>query len=220
MGPGLSPVTLPPPVSSPFLLVPSSDWLASNDLAFAIRDRFPVSRGHTLVVPRRCVATYFEAHSAEKAALWALVDEVKAALDAELRPDGYNVGFNSGAAAGQTVFHLHIHVIPRFNGDVDDPRGGVRHVLPAHARDALQATRRPPLALGGEHDPFARHLWPLFETATQIAIVAAFVTETGLDLLEARVLAALRAQVGWCAGDLMQPDADVVVGSVQQFSDR
>jgi diadenosine tetraphosphate (Ap4A) HIT family hydrolase/HKD family nuclease len=175
------------PVTSPFLQVPSSDWVASNELAFAFRDHFPVSRGHTLVVSRRLIATYFEATAAEKAALWALVDEVKRALDEQLQPDG----FNAGEAAGQSVPHLHVHVIPRYKGDVEDPQGG-RRVLPLRANQSL-TVRRPPLARGGEHDPFGQHLWPLFESATEIAIVAAFVTETGLDLLQARVLAALRA---------------------------
>ena len=116
---------------SVFLDRPASDHVASNALAFAIRDGFPVSPGHTLVIPRRIVATYFEASEAEKVAIWALVEEVKAQLDAgDPRPDGYNVGFNAGVAAGQTVMHLHVHVIPRFVGDVADPRGGVRHVVP------------------------------------------------------------------------------------------
>ena len=116
---------------SPFLSVPSSEWVASSDLAFAIRDRYPVSPGHTLVVPRRLVATWFEATPEEQQALLRLVDEVKRTLDGELQPDGYNVGFNAGAAAGQTVMHLHVHVIPRFHGDMDDPSGGVRHVIPS-----------------------------------------------------------------------------------------
>ena len=116
---------------SVFLDRPASDHVASNALAFAIRDGFPVSPGHTLVIPRRIVETYFEASEAEKAAIWALVEEVKAQLDAgDPRPDGYNVGFNAGVAAWQTVMHLHVHVIPRFVGDVADPRGGVRHVVP------------------------------------------------------------------------------------------
>jgi len=143
-------------------------------------------------VPRRCIATYFEASAVEKTALWALVDEVKLALDAQLRPDGYNIGFDAGEAAGQTVLHLHIHVIPRFSGDVNDPGGGVRLVLPLRAHEVLPSERRP-LAVGGERDPFGQHLWPLFATATEIAIVAAFVTETGLNLLQQRVMAALRA---------------------------
>ena len=115
---------------SVFLEIPGSEWLASNAQAFAIRDRFPVSPGHTLVITRRPVPDWFGAMPAEQSSILALVDEVKRALDAELHPDGYNVGFNAGAAAGQTVMHLHVHVIPRFTGDMDDPSGGVRHVIP------------------------------------------------------------------------------------------
>jgi superfamily II DNA or RNA helicase/diadenosine tetraphosphate (Ap4A) HIT family hydrolase len=177
-------------MASPFLSVPPAEWLASNALAFAIRDRFPVSPGHTLVIPRREVATYFDATPDEKAALWTLVEDVKARLDLELRPDGYNVGFNAGEASGQTVMHVHLHVIPRFRGDVADPRGGVRHVIPG--RGNYLEPRSPALSTGGDTDPFSRHLWPLFTTATEIAIVAAFVTETGLEILEEHVLQALR----------------------------
>lgn len=118
------------PVSSPFLDRPRSDWVASNSQAFAIKDLYPVTRGHTLVVPFREVPTWFEATQEEQAAILELVDRVKEQLDAELHPDGYNVGFNVGEAAGQTVMHLHVHVIPRYRGDVPDPRGGVRHVIP------------------------------------------------------------------------------------------
>jgi diadenosine tetraphosphate (Ap4A) HIT family hydrolase len=116
--------------TSPFLARPQTDWVASNLLAFAIRDLYPVTPGHTLVVPRRLVATWFEATREEKSALVDLVDAVKLALDAEFHPDGYNVGFNAGAAAGQTVMHLHVHVIPRYRGDCPDPTGGIRHVIP------------------------------------------------------------------------------------------
>ncbi len=115
---------------SPFLAVPAERWLASNRSAFAIPDRFPVTPGHTLIVPRMSITTWWEATGAERNDIWALVDEVKALLDAQRRPDGYNVGFNAGAAAGQTVAHLHIHVIPRHHGDTPDPRGGIRHVIP------------------------------------------------------------------------------------------
>ncbi len=115
--------------SSPFLEVPNTDWLASNRSAFAILDGFPVSPGHSLVVPRRLISTWWEASEDERRDLWALVDEVKAILDRCHEPDGYNVGFNVGAAAGQTVNHLHLHVIPRYGGDVPDPRGGIRHVI-------------------------------------------------------------------------------------------
>ena len=118
-------------VSSPFLEVPESAWVASNPKAFAIRDNYPVTPGHTLVIPHREVETWFDATPAEKHSLMSLVEEVKTQLDAEFHPDGYNIGFNTGAAAGQTVFHLHIHVIPRYEGDMADPRGGVRHVIPS-----------------------------------------------------------------------------------------
>lgn len=116
---------------SPFLQIDPSDWVAANELAFAIRDKHPVTPGHTLVIPRRIVPTWFEASVEEQRAVFELVDAVKAQLDRELSPDGYNVGFNAGEAAGQTVMHLHVHVIPRHRGDMDDPRGGVRHVIPA-----------------------------------------------------------------------------------------
>ncbi|MEY3172513.1 MAG: hypothetical protein RLZZ436_426, partial [Planctomycetota bacterium] len=117
---------------SPFLLVPPSTWLAANELAFALADGFPVSPGHTLVVTRRLVPTWFDATPAEQSALLTLVSEVRQLLDRTLqpKPDGYNVGFNAGSAAGQTVPHLHIHVIPRYHGDVPDPRGGIRAVIP------------------------------------------------------------------------------------------
>jgi diadenosine tetraphosphate (Ap4A) HIT family hydrolase len=119
---------------SVFLAVSPELWVASNELAFAIRDRDPVSDGHTLVIPRRLVVDFFGTTDDERLALFALIDEVKRALDATHRPDGYNVGFNAGESAGQTVFHLHLHVIPRYHGDVTDPRGGIRHVIPGRGR--------------------------------------------------------------------------------------
>jgi diadenosine tetraphosphate (Ap4A) HIT family hydrolase len=118
-------------MTSPFLERPESDWIASNELAFAIYDRYPVSPGHALVVPRRLIATWFDASPEERQAIFELVDEVKRLLDARTpAPDGYNIGINCGEAAGQTVLHLHVHVIPRYRGDVPDPTGGVRHVIP------------------------------------------------------------------------------------------
>ncbi len=107
--------------------------VAENDLAFAFRDRFPVSPGHTLIVTRRHVPDFFGCSAEERIALLDLVDRVKADLDRELHPHAYNVGFNAGEAAGQTVMHVHVHVIPRFHGDVEDPRGGVRYVVPDKA---------------------------------------------------------------------------------------
>jgi len=117
---------------SPFLDVPVSDWILSDEWGFAFFDRFPVSPGHVLVVTRRIVPDWFAASEEERRALMDMVARVKEVLDQTLepKPDGYNIGFNCGEAAGQTVMHLHIHVIPRYNGDMEDPRGGVRHVIP------------------------------------------------------------------------------------------
>lgn len=115
---------------SPFREVPSSEWLAENRSGFAIADAFPVSPGHSLIVPFRQIATWWEAERSEQHDLLDLVAEMKRLLDELHHPQGYNVGFNDRAAAGQTVDHLHIHVIPRYDGDVPDPRGGIRHVIP------------------------------------------------------------------------------------------
>ena len=122
------------PTPCPFCAVPDADLVWRGALVMALRDRFPVTNGHTLVIPRRHVATYFDATEAEQAELWRAVAELKQALDASHQPHGYNVGFNAGAAAGQTVMHLHVHLIPRYEGDVDDPRGGIRHVIAGKAK--------------------------------------------------------------------------------------
>ncbi len=122
-----------------FLDVPEALWVAQNELAFAFADRFPVSPGHTLVVTRRLVSDWWAATPTEKLAVLELIEKVKAKLDESHHPDGYNIGFNAGQAAGQTVFHLHVHVIPRYQGDMEDPRGGVRHVIP-HLGNYLRRT--------------------------------------------------------------------------------
>ncbi len=185
-----------------FLGVPEQDWVAANEHAFAFRDRFPVTPGHTLIVTRRVIPDWFAANEEERAAVLELVDRVKRLLDEELHPDGYNVGFNAGTAAGQTVMHLHLHVIPRYRGDMDDPRGGVRHVIPSRGNYLAQAA---PLATGGESDPFARHVLPLFERADEISIVAAFVQDSGLDRIQPATLAAMArgARVRIITGDYL-----------------
>jgi diadenosine tetraphosphate (Ap4A) HIT family hydrolase len=96
-------------------------------------DGFPLSPGHALLVPRRHVATWFEALPEEQRELLEAIAAARDAILARHRPDGFNVGMNLGEAAGQTVPHLHLHVIPRYSGDVEDPRGGVRWVLPEKA---------------------------------------------------------------------------------------
>src|SRR5512147_786006 len=112
----------------------ANEAVLSNALALARFDRYPVNPGHLLVHTRRHVATYFEATRAERTALFELVDAAKTLLDERFRPAGYNIGINVGAAAGQTIAHLHVHLIPRYPGDVDDPRGGVRGVIPARQK--------------------------------------------------------------------------------------
>ena len=104
--------------------------LASSDLCLAIYDKYPVNAGHILVIPRRHVGDYFSLAADEVEDIWRLVREVKEFIDLEFQPSGFNVGFNVGPVAGQTVDHVHIHVIPRYAGDMDDPTGGVRHVIP------------------------------------------------------------------------------------------
>ena len=118
----------------PFCTLPPDRIVAQSALALAVRDAFPVSPGHTLIVPRRHVESFFEVTAEERAGMLALLDAAKEQIDAEHRPDGYNVGINDGAPAGQTVAHLHMHLIPRYRGDVPDPRGGVRWVLAERAR--------------------------------------------------------------------------------------
>ena len=111
-----------------FCDIPEDQVIAQNGLALAFFDRYPVNRGHVLIIPRRHVATYFDATPSETKAIANLLAEVKEQLDAQFAPDGYNIGENVGAAAGQTIFHLHVHLIPRYVGDVPDPRGGVRRI--------------------------------------------------------------------------------------------
>jgi len=112
----------------------AADLLAANDLAIAFPAGFPVSPGHALIVPRRHEADFFALAPEEQAAVVALVNPVRAAIDRLHSPDAYNLGANIGKAAGQTIQHAHFHVIPRYAGDVAEPRGGVRWVLPDTAR--------------------------------------------------------------------------------------
>lgn len=112
---------------------PPERTVQSTTLAVAIRDGFPVPPGHTLIIPRRHVASFFEIMEDERTELMNLLGRARVGLDREFRPAGCNIGVNDGAAAGKTVSHLHIHLIPRFPGDREDPRGGVRWVLPEKA---------------------------------------------------------------------------------------
>lgn len=117
----------------PFCTLPESRIVAGNDHAVWIMDGYPVSPGHSLVIPRRHVGSFFDITQEERLALLELLDQAKACVMRDFKPDGFNIGINDGPAAGQTVPHLHLHLIPRYLGDLPDPRGGVRWVIPHKA---------------------------------------------------------------------------------------
>lgn len=156
-------------MTCPFCQLDPADLVWQSPEVVAVRDRFPVSPGHTLVIPRRHVASWFEATAAEQAAIGRALDALRQDLDRERGPDGYNIGINVGEAAGQTVMHLHVHLIPRYRDDVDAPAGGVRHLMagrgdyrrpgrvPEVLGEAPEWTRSAapphPLVSGGTDDP-------------------------------------------------------------------
>lgn len=173
------------PEGSPFLAVPESEWLESNAVGFAIPDQHPVTAGHALIVPHREIETWWDASAAERTGLWELVDLVKQRLDTEQKPDGYNVGFNAGAAAGQTVRHLHIHVIPRRAGDMADPRGGVRHVIPGRGNYLNTPQPDLPALVDGQERTLRFELLRCLrsEVFDRIDLVVSFIMKSGLNMV-------------------------------------
>lgn len=118
-------------MNCPFCTIPVSRIIAENELAFAIRDGFPVTELHTLVIPKRHLADWFGLTEEESLACDELIrSERERIVASDPSVSGFNVGINAGVSAGQTVFHCHIHIIPRRDGDVANPRGGVRNVIP------------------------------------------------------------------------------------------
>jgi diadenosine tetraphosphate (Ap4A) HIT family hydrolase len=122
------------PSDCPFCWLPAERILEANAQGFVAADAFPVSAGHALVIPRRHVVSFFELTEGEVIAVHELMRRMKQRLDETLKPDGYNIGINAGAASGQTVGHVHIHLIPRYAGDVADPVGGVRNIISGRGR--------------------------------------------------------------------------------------
>ena len=120
-------------MACPFCTLTESRIRFQAELAVAVDDAYAVSPGHTLVVPRRHVGSYFQLDEAERLAISRMMDRVQADLAERLKPDAYTIGINDGPAAGQSIPHVHVHVIPRYRGDRDNPRGGVRWVLPDKA---------------------------------------------------------------------------------------
>ena len=119
--------------SCPFCSIASDRIVAQNELSFTARDTLPVSPGHTLILPKRHIASIFEATKEEVSALWEALRQARKQLLEEFSPDGFNIGINDGLASGQTILHLHIHLIPRYHGDMPDPRGGIRWIFPDKA---------------------------------------------------------------------------------------
>jgi len=117
----------------PFCSIRAEDILDENEYALAVRDRCPVSEGHTLIIARRHAADYFQLSKRERDGVLALLERMKRTLDTENNPDGYNIGMNIGEAAGQKIFHIHIHLIPRMNGEAgihrDNVKGVIRHKI-------------------------------------------------------------------------------------------
>ena len=104
--------------------------ILENELVFARFDEFAVSKGHILFMTKRHIRDFFETTEDERRAIFELVDEAKKMIDEKYNPDGYNIGMNCGEAAGQSVMHIHVHLIARYKGDVENPRGGIRGVIP------------------------------------------------------------------------------------------
>jgi superfamily II DNA or RNA helicase/diadenosine tetraphosphate (Ap4A) HIT family hydrolase/HKD family nuclease len=158
-------------------------------------DGFPVSIGHALVVPTRHVSTWFDATREEQATLLEGIEIAKRAIESRFSPDGYNIGINAGLAAGQTVPHLHVHVIPRYTGDVPDPRGGVRYVIPDKANYLRTAEKPAPYpvgpdlagtaaVLGSQHAPMLPVLQDDLANADRVDLAVAFVLQSGLAQIE------------------------------------
>ena len=196
----------------PFCFPDAARIFHTGALTFGLWDAFPVSRGHALLVPKRHVGSWFEATAEEQAELLSMVDVAKQTVEQTHRPNGFNIGISIGEAAGQTVPHLHVHLIPRFVGDVEDPRGGVRYVVPSKANylatsfDAAgQGTDRAvpaaPLAevlldrelphdralITGGDDPLLPHVRAHLATAGAADFAVAFLIESGWHLLGAHL---------------------------------
>jgi diadenosine tetraphosphate (Ap4A) HIT family hydrolase len=205
----------------PFCVPDPGRIFHESDLVIGVWDAYPVSPGHALLVTRRHVATWFDATRPEQTALLDGITRAREEIERRHRPDGYNVGVNVNAVAGQTVFHLHVHVIPRYRGDVANPRGGVRHVIPrkadypgaevARAETAWPSGHTRPLVRGGL-DPLLPHLLADLDRAIGLDVAVAFVVRSGVDSIDEhlRDLLARGGRVRFLTGDYLdvtEPEA-------------
>ena len=117
--------------------------IIDNEYFFVRYDDFPISAGHCEIIPKKHIISFFDLKQEELESFYDLISNVKIILDKEFNPDGYNIGINEGEAAGRTQHHLHVHLIPRYNGDVENPRGGVRNIIPKKADYIPQMEKMP-----------------------------------------------------------------------------
>lgn len=203
---------------SPFVNPDPERVFYRTDLVLGLWDAFPVSPGHALLVPTRVVPTWFDASPEEQHALIEAIRFTKEEIEKTYNPDGYNIGINAGEAAGQTVFHLHVHVIPRYRGDVDDPRGGVRHVIPTKANYLKDEVREMPGQTYGARDSvitenLLEHLQTDLRKAQSVDLAVAFLQPSGLKPLLPHFEDLLHQRQGSCrilTGDYLDithPDA-------------
>lgn len=161
-----------------------------NDQLIGLWDAFPVSPGHLLVIPRRHIPTWFDATPEEQVGLLKGIEMARHVITDRHAPAGFNIGINVGETAGQTVFHLHIHVIPRYAGDLPDPRGGVRNVIPskgnylrqpvASGQILAEVPHHRSLIRGSGEDPLLPHLLAYIDRADAADLCVAFVRTGGL----------------------------------------
>ncbi|MBX3278841.1 MAG: DEAD/DEAH box helicase family protein, partial [Acidobacteria bacterium] len=187
----------------PFCRLEEARVFYESPQVIGLWDKFPVSPGHALLIPRRHIPTWFDAAPDERSALTTALDEARVVIERLHSPDGYNIGINVGDAGGQTVGHLHIHLIPRYKGDVADPRGGVRHVIPNYLIEPPRILLKP-LVTGGE-DPLWPRLRADLDRAIAADIVVAFVLTSGVDLVieHLRDLLARGGRVRLLTGDYL-----------------
>lgn len=175
------------PGACPFCQPDTSRVFLVGELVIGLWDGFPVSPGHALLVTRRHTPDWFSAEPNEQLALIQALDNAKAEIERRHHPSGYNIGVNVGASGGQTIPHLHLHLIPRYTGDVPDPRGGVRHVIPRLANYLQGYSPELPhacrLVSGGTEDPLLPHLVNLLDQASAVDIAVAFTMQSGVSLI-------------------------------------
>lgn len=180
------------PDSCPFCDMDASRIVFQHELVFAMWDAYPVSEGHLLIVTHRHISDWFETTREEQLAVLEALERGRRIIHERYPADGFNFGVNIGLAAGQTIPHLHVHLIPRITGDMPDPRGGVRHVIPARGNylksspagfDLLDAPTSESLLVRGSDDPLLPHLRRCLDQSVHADLAVAFILKSGVALV-------------------------------------